>query len=225
MTQLPPTPRKRARRKSPMKRVMVWLAASLLGAVMALLVFGALPFMQMLGDLDSQKNATLRTIDTTEAPPPQTADLEEPPPPEEEEPEEKPQMDEPAEAPDLNSMADSLNPGSGGGTAILGKAFDASSQTAGAFAMNDDIKPRPVQQVPAKYPADMAKQKLQGVVKLEFTVDANGRVQNPKVIESPHRSFEAAALAAIKQWKFEPGRRGGQKVPMKMRLPMRFAAN
>ena len=216
---------KRSRRRSPLRRVLIWLGASLFGAILALLVFGALPFMQMLGDMDSQKNASLRTVDTTEAPPPQTADLEEPPPPEEEPPEEKPQMEEPADAPDLNAMADSLNPGAGGGAAILNKAFDGGAAGAGAFAMNDDIKPKPLQQVPPKYPSDMARQKMEGVVKLEFTVDANGRVVNPRVVESPHRSFESAALAAIRQWRFEPGRRGGQKVPMKMRLPMRFAAN
>ena len=34
--------------------------------------------------------------------------------------------------------------------------------------------------------------------------------------------FEAAALAAIRQWKFEPGKRAGKPVRFRMRQPFTF---
>ena len=39
-----------------------------------------------------------------------------------------------------------------------------------------------------------------------FIVDENGRVQDPKVQRTTNPSFDRSALAAIKQWKFEPAR-------------------
>ena len=34
--------------------------------------------------------------------------------------------------------------------------------------------------------------------------------------------FETPALAAVKQWKFEPGKRNGQAVRFRMRVPINF---
>jgi len=34
--------------------------------------------------------------------------------------------------------------------------------------------------------------------------------------------FEGPALAAIKQWKFEPGKRKGEPVRFRMRVPITF---
>ena len=39
-----------------------------------------------------------------------------------------------------------------------------------------------------------------------FIVDENGRVQDPKVQRTTNPSFDRSALAAIKQWKFEPAK-------------------
>ena len=35
-------------------------------------------------------------------------------------------------------------------------------------------------------------------------------------------AFERPALDAVRQWKFEPGLKGGQRVGCKMRVPIRF---
>jgi protein TonB len=53
-------------------------------------------------------------------------------------------------------------------------------------------------------------------------VDASGKVLDPRVTESTHADFEKPALNAIKQWKFEPAVRGGQRVACRMRVPIRF---
>jgi protein TonB len=34
--------------------------------------------------------------------------------------------------------------------------------------------------------------------------------------------FEAPSLAAVKQWKFEPGKRNGKPVRFRMRVPITF---
>ena len=55
------------------------------------------------------------------------------------------------------------------------------------------------------YPANLLDQHLAGSVTLSFDVDSHGRVQNPKVVSaSPPGAFDAAALAAVRQWYFEP---------------------
>lgn len=56
-----------------------------------------------------------------------------------------------------------------------------------------------------EYPAKLLDQRLAGSVTLSFDVDPHGRVQNPKVVSStPPGAFDAAALAAVRQWYFEP---------------------
>ena len=55
------------------------------------------------------------------------------------------------------------------------------------------------------YPANLLDQHLAGSVTLSFDVDSRGRVQNPKVVSAtPPGAFDAAALAAVRQWYFEP---------------------
>ncbi len=93
----------------------------------------------------------------------------------------------------------------------------------GAFSMSEiDQRPRPVFQVAGAYPADLRTQKLEGVVVLIFVVDETGRVTNPRVEKSTHQGFEAPAIEALKQWKFEPAVKGGQRVACRMRVPIRF---
>ena len=46
---------------------------------------------------------------------------------------------------------------------------------------------------------------VEGWVKVIFTVEPDGSVSSPKVVESkPPRVFDSSALRAIKKWKFKP---------------------
>lgn len=55
------------------------------------------------------------------------------------------------------------------------------------------------------YPMDAAEAKVAGFVRIEFVVQADGRVRDAIVIEAePKGSFEAAALAAVLTWRFKP---------------------
>ena len=66
------------------------------------------------------------------------------------------------------------------------------------------------------------KRKAPGQVYVIFVVDEQGRVQNPKVQRSSDPIFERAALTAVRQWKFEPGKREGRPVRFRMRVPLTF---
>ena len=120
-------------------------------------------------------------------------------------------------------FADALSLTSGGRIGGLGKAGALDEKLEGAFSLSEiDQKPRAVFQSAPLYPGEMRGKKLEGVVTLTFVVDASGKVSNARVERSTHPAFERPALDALKQWKFEPALKGGQRVGCKMRVPIRF---
>ena len=55
------------------------------------------------------------------------------------------------------------------------------------------------------YPRKAKIRRIEGYVKVGFTIDVKGRVKDPFIIEAkPKRIFNKAALKAIKKWKFRP---------------------
>ncbi len=85
-----------------------------------------------------------------------------------------------------------------------------------------DQKPRAIFQAAPIFPSTMRGKKVEGVVTLIFVVDPSGKVTNPRVEKSSHPAFDKPALDAIKQWKFEPAVKGGERVNCKMRQSIRF---
>jgi protein TonB len=61
-------------------------------------------------------------------------------------------------------------------------------------------------------------------VEVEFMVDVQGRVQNPRVVSTFNPLLNEPVIEAIKKWRFEPGSRGGKKVPFKTKIPFRFGS-
>ncbi len=120
-------------------------------------------------------------------------------------------------------FADSLSFASGGRIGGTGKAGESDEKLESAFSMAEiDQKPRAVFQAAPIYPSEVRSKKLDGVVTVIFVVDASGKVVNPRVEKSSHPAFEKPAMDAIKQWKFEPAIKAGQRVACKMRVPIRF---
>jgi len=58
--------------------------------------------------------------------------------------------------------------------------------------------------VPAQYPKAAKKAKIEGRVRLQATIESDGTVSDIKVLESVPE-LDAAAIAAVRQWTFEPG--------------------
>ncbi len=73
------------------------------------------------------------------------------------------------------------------------------------------------------YPRAARDAGIEGWVDLEFTVRTDGSVDAVRVLDAePAATFEAAAVAAISRWRFEPVRRDGVPVEQRARLRMRF---
>ncbi len=61
------------------------------------------------------------------------------------------------------------------------------------------------------------------LVLLSVLVDALGRVSELRVERSSgSRVLDEAAVAAVRRWTFEPGRRGAEAVESWVRIPLRF---
>lgn len=221
-----PVPILRRLLQSFVHRLVVVVGALLL----TLAMFLVLPIMETIGK-PPEADLTLQSVDTADVPPPPA-----PPEPEQEkekEPEEKPpELNEPAAPLDLSQLEVALNPGlSGdwlGGDFAPGKLTTAAAGGSGGdeaealFSMADlDQKPRALYQ-PSPVLTPEIRRKVPGTVHILFLVGTDGRVENPIVQKSTDPVFEKAALAAIKQWKFEPGKRNGQPVRFRMRVPITF---
>ena len=200
----------------------------IIGAIgLTLACFMILPLMQALGKAPD-KDLILQSVDTAklEAPePPPEIEQEEP----EQQEEQPPELADEAPPLDLSQLELALNPGVGGGMmagdfAVNLKtiATTGAQSSGGTFTIAElDQKPRLVYS-PAPTISKVMRKKMPGKVYIIFIVDENGRVQNPKVQSSSDQVFESAALAAVKKWKFEPGKRGGKPVRSRMRLPLVF---
>jgi periplasmic protein TonB len=76
---------------------------------------------------------------------------------------------------------------------------------------------------PPKYPAVARRRGLQGNVVLEVLVGSAGNVIELHVLSSSgYPILDRAAKSSVKNWTFEPGMRGPEKVEMWVRVPIRF---
>lgn len=62
----------------------------------------------------------------------------------------------------------------------------------------------PLVRIPPRYPRNAARRRIEGWVKIEFTITEAGTVKDAIVVESqPSDIFDQAALRAISKWKFK----------------------
>ncbi len=120
-------------------------------------------------------------------------------------------------------FGDAVSFASGGRIGGTGKAGTMNEKIEESFSLAEiDQKPQPVFQTSPVYPAELRSKKLEGVVSVIFIVDAQGRVMNQRAEKSSHPAFEKPALEAVRQWKFEPAVKAGQRVACNMRVSIRF---
>ena len=73
------------------------------------------------------------------------------------------------------------------------------------------------------YPSSARRLGLQGTTLLTVLVADDGRVANVVVTQSAgHPDLDQAAAEAVRRWRFEPARRGTEKVAMWVQLPVEF---
>jgi protein TonB len=121
---------------------------------------------------------------------------------------------------DFASSVDFTSEGRIGSTGTLAKN---ESEFMSQFSLDEiDQKPRAVYQASPLFPNNMRGKKVEGLVSVIFIVDASGRVQKLRAEESTHPAFTQPALEAVKQWRFEPAVRSGERVACPMRVSIRF---
>ncbi|BFM10570.1 hypothetical protein R50072_07230 [Simiduia litorea] len=77
---------------------------------------------------------------------------------------------------------------------------------------------------PPSYPAVARKRQQTGTVWLEITLDTLGRQSTLALLQSSgFTALDQAALAAVKEWNFEPHRIAGIAKPSRVRIPVEFA--
>lgn len=78
---------------------------------------------------------------------------------------------------------------------------------------------QPIKRVEPEYPREALRKGTTGYVEVEFTVDATGKVASVSVVDAkPARTFETAAVRAVKQWQFAPGGENRGKVRLDFSL-------
>ncbi len=69
----------------------------------------------------------------------------------------------------------------------------------------------PLVRIPPRYPMRAANRRIEGWVKVEFTISKDGTVSDAVVVDAqPKKVFNRAALQAIKRWKFKAKIIGGE---------------
>ena len=85
----------------------------------------------------------------------------------------------------------------------------AANETVAAVAepevVADAMQPLvPISVVEPTIPRELSHESLNTIVKLSFTVQADGRVAKPLVVSGNNRRLNKSAIDAITQWRFEP---------------------
>jgi periplasmic protein TonB len=106
-----------------------------------------------------------------------------------------------------------LGPGSGGGTG------------GGVYRPGNGVTlPRLVREVKPQYTSDAMRAKVQGTVLVECVVRPDGSVGDVQVIRSLDSVFglDQEAIKAARQWRFQPGTRMGEPVPVLITIELTF---
>jgi TonB family protein len=106
-----------------------------------------------------------------------------------------------------------LGPGTGGGTG------------GGAYRPGNGVEiPQLIRQVKPSYTSEAMRAKVQGVVLLECVVQTDGGVGNCSVQKSLDSNFglDQEAIKAARQWRFRPGTRFGEPVPVLVTIELTF---
>jgi TonB family protein len=106
-----------------------------------------------------------------------------------------------------------LGPGSGGGTG------------GGVYRPGNGVTlPRLVKEVKPQYTSDAMRAKVQGTVLVECVVRPDGSVGDVQVVRSLDQTFglDQEAIKAARQWRFQPGTRLGEPVPVLITIELTF---
>jgi TonB family protein len=87
---------------------------------------------------------------------------------------------------------------------------------------NGVSSPRLTKQVYAHYTSRAMREKVHGTIKLKCVVSSDGTTRNVELVSRLHEELDDKAVAALKQWEFEPGQREGKPVAVRITVDMHF---
>ncbi len=138
-----------------------------------------------------------------------------------------------AEAPASTSAGSGS--GGGGGTGTGGGSGEGNGRGLGAGNTagvgggeyeigNGVVSPRVLKEVKPAYTAEAMRAKVQGVVWLRCVVMPDGTVGRVEVVRSLDSTFglDQEAVKAARQWRFVPGTRLGEPVPVRITIELTF---
>jgi periplasmic protein TonB len=99
-------------------------------------------------------------------------------------------------------------------------AFTAEEIAASSSMGELETPPKPVRQTQPNLPPEL--QGLKASVQIGFLIDETGRVVKPRIVQSSNDSFNDVAMRCVRNWEFEPGKKGGKAVSVRVVVPLRF---
>jgi TonB family protein len=101
-------------------------------------------------------------------------------------------------------------------------SLSAAASAAGAVRVGGDVRtPARIVDVPPVLPEEAARKGIRGTVILEVTIDVDGTVKDARVLRSVPM-LDAAALEAVRHWRYEPTTVEGKSVPVIMTVTVSF---
>jgi protein TonB len=90
---------------------------------------------------------------------------------------------------------------------------------------NGVTTPVPIAEVKPQYTSEAMRARIQGQVWVECVVQPNGLCTNVQVVRSLDQTFglDREAVRAAEKWRFRPGTRLGQPVPVLVTIELSFA--
>ena len=93
----------------------------------------------------------------------------------------------------------------------------------GAFRVGGDVKaPIVMKRVEPVYPEEARKDRISGIVIIEVLVDKGGIVRDALILKDLPDGLADAAMAAVKQWQFQPATLNGEPVDVLFNLTVNF---
>jgi len=177
-----------------------FLVSLLLGAAVTFALFSFMAFLVSSGDMTKQDALDNIVVEVNTTPPKSAAERRQrvpPPPPPPPKTPPKPQAPEPEANNDSGGLSFNMP-----GVQISGANTGISAPGAG-FGRDGDASP--IVRIEPKYPIQAQRDGKEGWVKLSFTINEVGGVEDVEIIDAkPKRLFNKAAKRALKKWKYKP---------------------
>lgn len=112
-----------------------------------------------------------------------------------------------------------VGPGSGGGYG----PGEGGGVGGGAFRVGGGVSaPAVLFKIDPEYSEEARKAKYSGTVTLAVVVTPDGKATEIHVIKSLGMGLDEKAVEAVQKWKFKPGMKGGQAVPVRATIEVNF---